>query len=373
MQSIPKTVKEKCKGVNGKQLDLKCAPYVIFGYVFNKVSWLYGQQAGDNTLQNVLDTINGIGGAFHNPLPGFLPRDLLVGVGCGIGFRMVVYYKAKNAKKFRQGVEYGSARWGTAKDIEPYVDPVFENNVLLTATERLMMSGRPKQPKYARNKNILVIGGSGSGKTRFFVKPNLMQMHSSYVVTDPKGTVLVECGKMLLKNEYKVKVLNTINFKKSMHYNPFAYIRSEKDILKLVNTIILNTKGEGQQSGGDFWVKAEKLYYTALIGYIWYECVEEEQNFTTLLDMINVSEAREDDEEFKNPVDLMFDELEEREPDHFAVKQYKKYKLAAGVISLKRLLNHYFLKNWSSNVIKKSLEAYFFTLKNKIVFCKKQF
>ena len=328
MQSIPKTVKEKCKGVNGKQLDLKCAPYVIFGYVFNKVSWLYGQQAGDNTLQNVLDTINGIGGAFHNPLPSFLPRDLLVGVGCGIGFRMVVYYKAKNAKKFRQGVEYGSARWGTAKDIEPYVDPVFENNVLLTATERLMMSGRPKQPKYARNKNILVIGGSG--KTRFFVKPNLMQMHSSYVVTDPKGTVLVECGKMLLKNEYKVKVLNTINFKKSMHYNPFAYIRSEKDILKLVNTIILNTKGEGQQSGGDFWVKAEKLYYTALIGYIWYECVEEEQNFTTLLDMINVSEAREDDEEFKNPVDLMFDELEEREPDHFAVKQYKKYKLAAG-------------------------------------------
>ena len=371
MQSIPKTVKEKCKGVNGKQLDLKCAPYVIFGYVFNKVSWLYGQQAGDNTLQNVLDTINGIGGAFHNPLPSFLPRDLLVGVGCGIGFRMVVYYKAKNAKKFRQGVEYGSARWGTAKDIEPYVDPVFENNVLLTATERLMMSGRPKQPKYARNKNILVIGGSG--KTRFFVKPNLMQMHSSYVVTDSKGTVLVECGKMLLKNEYKVKVLNTINFKKSMHYNPFAYIRSEKDILKLVNTIILNTKGEGQQSGGDFWVKAEKLYYTALIGYIWYECVEEEQNFTTLLDMINVSEAREDDEEFKNPVDLMFDELEEREPDHFAVKQYKKYKLAAGVISLKRLLNHYFLKNWSSNVIKKSLEAYFFTLKNKIVFCKKQF
>ena len=330
MQSIPKILKEKCRGVNGKQLALKYAPYVIFGYVFNKVSWLYGQQAGDNTLQKVLDTINGMGGAFVNPFPSFMPGDLLVGVGCGIGFRMVVYHKAKNAKKFRQGVEYGSARWGTAKDIEPYVDPVFENNVLLTATERLMMSGRPKQPKYARNKNILVIGGSGSGKTRFFVKPNLMQMHSSYVVTDPKGTVLVEYGKMLLKNGYKVKVLNTINFKKSMHYNPFAYIRSEKDILKLVNTIILNTKGEGQQSGEDFWVKAEKLYYTALIGYTWYECVEEEQNFTTLLDMINASEAREDDEEFKNPVDLMFDELEEREPDHFAVKQYKKYKLAAG-------------------------------------------
>ena len=351
MQSIPKTLKEKTKGVNKKQLALKCAPYVIFGYVLNKVSWLYGQQAGDNTLQKVLDTINGIGGAFHNPLPSFLPRDLLVGVGCGIGFRMVVYYKAKYAKKFRQGVEYGSARWGTAKDIEPYVDPVFENNVLLTATERLMMSGRPKEPKYARNKNILVIGGSGSGKTRFFVKPNIMQMHSSYVVTDPKGTVLVEVGHLLARGSpmtdengkiirdkegkvvyepYKIKVLNTINFKKSMHYNPFVYIRSEKDILKLVTTIIANTKGEGQQSGEDFWVKAEKLYYCALIGYIWYEGREEEKNFNTLLALINASEAREDDENFKNPVDLMFEELEAKNPDHFAVRQYKKYKLAAG-------------------------------------------
>ena len=330
MQSIPKTVKEKCRGVNGKQFALKCAPYVIFGYVFNKVSWLYGQQAGDNTLQKVLDTINGMGGAFVNPFPSFMPRDLLVGMGCGIGFRMVVYYKAKNAKKFRQGVEYGSARWGTAKDIEPYVDPVFENNVLLTATERLMMSGRPKQPKYARNKNILVIGGSGSGKTRFFVKPNLMQMHSSYVVTDPKGTVLVECGRMLSKNDYRIKVLNTINFAKSMHYNPFAYIRSEKDILKLVNTIIVNTKGEGQQASEDFWVKAEKLYYTALIAYIWYEAPEEEQNFSTLLEFINASETREEDEEFKNAVDLLFEELERDEPNHFAVRQYKKYKLAAG-------------------------------------------
>ena len=283
---------------------------MIFGYVLNKVSWLYGQQAGDNTLQKVLDTINGIGGAFVNPFPSFLPRDLLVGVGCGIGFRMVVYYKAKNAKKFRQGVEYGSARWGTAKDIEPYVDPVFEKNVLLTATERLMMSGRPKQPKYARNKNILVIGGSGSGKTRFFVKPNLMQMHSSYVVTDPKGTVLVECGKMLSKNNYRIKVLNTINFAKSMHYNPFAYIRSEKDILKLVNTIIVNTKGEGQQASEDFWVKAEKLYYTALIAYIWYEAPEEEQNFSMLIDLVDASEAREDDENFKNAVDLLFEELD---------------------------------------------------------------
>ena len=282
--------------------------------------------------------MNGLNDLFANPLPSFFSKDLLIGVGCGIALRYVVYFKAKNAKKFRQGMEYGSARWGNAKDMEPYTDKVFENNVILTETERLMMSGRPKNPKYARNKNILVIGGSGSGKTRFFVKPNLMQMHSSYVVTDPKGTVLVECGKMLVKDNYKVKVLNTINFKKSMHYNPFTYIRSEKDILKLVNTIIVNTKGEGQQSGEDFWVKAEKLYYTALIGYIWYECVEEEQNFTTLLDMINASEAREDDEEFKNPVDLMFEELEEREPDHFAVKQYKKYKLAAGVTNYKRLL-----------------------------------
>ena len=339
MRSIPKTLKEKTKGVNKKQIALKCAPYVIFGYILNKVSWLYGQQAGDNTLQNVLDTVNGIGGAFHNPLPSFLPRDLLVGVGCGIGFRMVVYYKAKNAKKFRQGVEYGSARWGTAKDIEPYVDPVFENNVLLTATERLMMSGRPKQPKYARNKNILVIGGSGSGKTRFFVKPNLMQMHSSYVVTDPKGTVLVECGKMLSKNDYRIKVLNTINFAKSMHYNPFAYIRSEKDILKLVNTIIVNTKGEGQQASEDFWVKAEKLYYTALIAYIWYEAPEEEQNFSMLIDLVDASEAREDDENFKNAVDLLFEELEQKNPNHFAVRQYKKYKLAAGVVCSKRLLN----------------------------------
>ena len=330
LQSIPKNLKEKTKGVNKKQLALKCAPYVIFGYVLNKVSWLYGQQAGDNTLQKVLDTINGMGGAFVNPFPSFMPGDLLVGVGCGIGFRMVVYYKAKNARKFQQEVEYGSARWGTAKDIEPYVDPVFENNVLLTATERLMMSGRPKQPKYARNKNILVIGGSGSGKTRFFVKPNLMQMHSSYVVTDPKGTVLVECGKLLQRGGYRIKVLNAINFKKSMRYNPFAYIRSEKDILKLVNTLIANTKGDGEKAGEDFWVKSERLFYCALIGYIWYEAPEEEKNFTTLLEMINASEAREDDPEFQSPVDLMFERLEEKDPEHFAVRQYKKFLLSAG-------------------------------------------
>ena len=330
LKAIPETLKAKTAGVDKKKLILMNLPYILAGYFSDKIAWLWRVSPGSNASDKMMAAMNGLNDLFFNPLPSFFPKDLLIGIVGGVALRLVVYFKAKNAKKFRQGVEYGSARWGNAKDIEPYVDPVFENNVILTETERLMMSGRPKQPKYARNKNILVIGGSGSGKTRFFVKPNLMQMHSSYVVTDPKGTVLVECGKMLLKNGYKVKVLNTINFKKSMHYNPFAYIRSEKDILKLVNTIILNTKGEGQQSGEDFWVKAEKLYYTALIGYIWYECVEEEQNFTTLLDMINASEAREDDEEFKNPVDLMFDELEEREPDHFAVKQYKKYKLAAG-------------------------------------------
>ena len=330
LKAIPETLKAKTGSVDKKKLILMNLPYILAGYFCDKIAWLWRVSPGSNASDKMMAAMNGLNDLFYNPLPSFFPKDLLIGIAGGVALRLVVYFKAKNAKKFRQGVEYGSARWGNAKDIEPYVDPVFENNVILTETERLMMSGRPKQPKYARNKNILVIGGSGSGKTRFFVKPNLMQMHSSYVVTDPKGTVLVECGKMLLKNGYKVKVLNTINFKKSMHYNPFAYIRSEKDILKLVNTIILNTKGEGQQSGEDFWVKAEKLYYTALIGYIWYECVEEEQNFTTLLDMINASEAREDDEEFKNPVDLMFDELEEREPDHFAVKQYKKYKLAAG-------------------------------------------
>ena len=329
MQSIPKILKEKCRGVNGKQLALKCAPYVIFGYVFNKVSWLYGQQAGDNTLQKVLDTINGMGGAFVNPFPSFMPGDLLVGVGCGIGFRMVVYYKAKNAKKFRQGVEYGSARWGTAKDIEPYVDPVFENNVLLTATERLMMSGRPKQPKYARNKNILVIGGSGSGKTRFFVKPNLMQMHSSYVVTDPKGDIVIDCGQALLKNGYSIRIFNTINFRKSMHYNPFAYIHSEKDILKLTTTLIANTKGDGK-AGDEFWTKAETLLYCALIGYIHYEAPLEEQNFATLIEFLNAMEVREDDETFQNPVDQMFEALKKKKPNHFAVRQYAKFKLAAG-------------------------------------------
>lgn len=356
LKAVPANTVAKLKGGNPKKLLLLNMPYLVFAYFFNKLAWLYRVSKENAVLDKVFGALNSIDKAFQNPLPSFQPQDLLIGAAGGIAIRLIVYYRAKNAKKYRHGMEYGSARWGTEKDIEPYIDPVFENNVLLTQTERLMMSGRPKEPKYARNKNILVIGGSGSGKTRFFVKPNLMQMHSSYVVTDPKGTVLVECGKMLAKGvpktdedgnivkdkkgkvvyePYKIKVLNTINFKKSMHYNPFVYIRSEKDILKLVNTIIINTKGEGQQAGEDFWVKAEKLYYTALIGYIWYECIEEEQNFITLLDMINASEAREDDEEFKNPVDLMFDELQEREPEHFAVKQYLKYKLAAGDICSK--------------------------------------
>ena len=316
--------------VNLKKLILPNLPYVLFVYLFDKVAQAARLAPGADLSGKLLAIGSGFSAAFASPLPSFHGIDILVGIAGAVIIRLVVYTKGKNAKKYRKGMEYGSARWGNAEDIKPYIDPVFENNVLLTQTERLMMSSRPKQPKYARNKNILVIGGSGSGKTRFFVKPNLMQMHSSYVVTDPKGTVLIECGKLLQRGGYKIKVLNTINFKKSMRYNPFAYLRSEKDILKLVNTIIANTKGDGDKSGEDFWVKAEKLYYTALIGYIWYEAPEAEKNFTTLLEMINASEAREDDEDFQNPVDLMFERLEEKDPEHFAVKQYKKYKLAAG-------------------------------------------
>ena len=330
LKSIPENIKAKTGNVDKKKLVLMNLPYVLAGYFCDKIACLWRVSPGQDASAKMMEVMAGLEGLFSNPLPSFYPVDLLIGVCCGIALRLVVYFKAKNAKKFRHGTEYGSARWGNAKDIEPYMDSVFENNILLTQTERLMMSGRPKQPKYARNKNILVIGGSGSGKTRFFVKPNLMQMHSSFVVTDPKGTVLCEVGKMLKRGKYKIKVLNTINFAKSMHYNPFAYLRSEKDILKLVNTIIVNTKGEGQQSGEDFWVKAEKLYYTALIAYIWYEAPEEEQNFAMLIDMIDASEAREDDENFKNAVDLLFEELEEKDPNHFAVRQYKKYKLAAG-------------------------------------------
>ena len=314
-----------------KKLLILNFPYLLFVYLFDKVGAAIRLSPGADASGKLLQLGTGFAAAFSSIAPSFHPADLLIGIAGAVIVRLVVYFKGKNAKKYRKGMEYGSARWGGAEDIKPYIDPVFENNVLLTQTERLTMNSRPKQPKYARNKNILVIGGSGSGKTRFFVKPNLMQMHSSYVVTDPKGTVLIECGKLLQqKGGYRIKVLNTINFKKSMKYNPFAYLRSEKDILKLVNTIIANTKGDGEKSGEDFWVKAEKLYYTALIGYIWYEAPEDEKNFTTLLEMINASEAREDDEDFQNPVDLMFERLEEKDPEHFAVKQYKKYKLAAG-------------------------------------------
>ena len=318
-----------------KRLILLNFPYVIAFYFMDKVAAVFRLAPGTELIDKLTGGFASFGTAFANPLPSFHPVDLLVGVAAGALLKLAVYVKGKNRKKFRQGEEYGSARWGKPEDIQPYMDDNFENNVILTQTEALTMNSRPKQPKYARNKNIMVIGGSGSGKTRFFVKPNLMQCVSkdypvSFIVTDPKGTLLVETGRMLEKNGYVIKSLNTINFKKSMHYNPFAYIRSEKDILKLVNTIIVNTKGDGDKSGEDFWVKAEKLYYTALIGYIWYEAPEHEKNFTTLLEMINASEAREDDENLKNPVDIMFDELEARDPDHFAVKQYRKYKLAAG-------------------------------------------
>ena len=329
-----RSVLEKCRAkmesMELKKLLLMTLPYVSAGYLCNKAAWLWRISPGQEAFTKLTAFMGGLEGLFLSPMPSFHPKDILTGICGGAVFRLAVYMKMKNAKKFRHGAEYGSARWGKAGDIAPYVDPVFENNVLLTQTERLTMSSRPKKAEYARNKNILVIGGSGSGKTRFFVKPNLMQMHSSYCVTDPKGTILIECGKMLKRNGYKIKVLNTINFRKSMHYNPFAYIRSEKDILKLVNTIIANTKGDGEKSGEDFWVKAERLYYTALIAYIWYEAPEEEQNFAMLIDMIDASETREEDEGFKNIVDLMFDELAKREPDHFAVRQYAKYKLAAG-------------------------------------------
>ena len=313
-----------------KKLLILNLPYLLFVWLFDKVGAAVRLSPGADASAKLLHLGDGFSAAFSSIAPSFHPADLLIGIAGAVIVRLIIYVKGKNAKKYRKGMEYGSARWGTAEDIKPYTDPVFENNIPLTQTERLTMNSRPKQPKYARNKNILVIGGSGSGKTRFFVKPSLMQMHSSYVVTDPKGTVLIECGKLLQRGGYQIKVLNTINFKKSMKYNPFAYLRSEKDILKLVNTIIANTKGDGEKSGEDFWVKAEKLYYTALIGYIWYEAPEDEKNFTTLLEMINASEAREDDEDFKNPVDLMFERLEEKDPEHFAVKQYRKYKLAAG-------------------------------------------
>ena len=342
-----------------KKLVLLNLPYLLMGLFATNFGEAWRLAQGANASEKFLSLFAVLPGALQSFWPSLHPLDLLVGLCCGAGLRLAVYLKSKNAKKYRHGMEYGSARWGTREDIAPYIDPVFQNNVILTKTESLTMNSRPKDPKTARNKNVLVIGGSGSGKPRFWLKPNLMQMHSSYVVTDPKGTILVECGKMLQRGApklgkdgkpmkdkhgkviyepYRIKVLNTINFRKSMHYNPFAYIHSEKDILKLVTTLIANTKGEGK-AGDDFWVKAETLLYCALIGYIHYEAPVEEQNFSTLIEFINAMEVREDDEEFKNPVDLMFDALEAEKPNHFAVRQYKKYKLAAGVVCSKRLLN----------------------------------
>lgn len=322
------------KTKNIKKLLILNIPYILIGAFATNLGEAWRLASGTNMSEKIQGMVlgGGFGAAFSNPLPSLHLMDLLVGIAVGAILRLAVYMKGKNAKKYRHNVEYGSARWGTHGDIEPFVDTDFANNVLLSQTERLTMNSRPAEPKYARNKNVLVVGGSGSGKTRFFIKPNLLQMHSSYVVTDPKGTVVNEVGNALLNNGYDIKIFNTINFKKSMHYNPFAYVHSEKDILKLVTTLIANTKGEGK-GGDEFWEKAEKLLYSALIGYIHYEAPEEEQNFTTLLEMINAMEVREDDEEFKNPVDLMFDELAERDPDHFAVRQYLKFKLAAGKTS----------------------------------------
>ena len=316
--------------MNIKKLILTNLPYLLFAYPFDKLAQAFRLAPGADFSAKLLSIQDGFSMAFSSPAPSLEPADLLIGIAGALLLRLAVYMKGKNAKKYRHGMEYGSARWGTPADIAPYMDKDFFNNIPMTQTERITMSSRPKQPKYARNKNILVIGGSGSGKTRFFCKPSLLQAHSSYVCTDPKGTLLPEIGSFLERKKYRIKCLNLINFKKSMRYNPLAYIRSEKDILKLVNALILNTKGEGEKSSEDFWVKAERLYYSALIGYIWYEAPEEERNFITLLDLINASEAREDDETYQSPVDILFQQLEEKEPDHFAVKQYRKFKMAAG-------------------------------------------
>ena len=317
------------RNINLKKIIVPNIPYVVIGIMATKIGQAIRLAPGTDFQGKALHIMEGLTYAFENLLPSFQIFDILVGATIAAAIRLAVYVKSKNAKKYRKNEEYGSARWGTHDDIAPFQDPVFKNNIILTQTESLMMSNRPKEPKNARNKNVLIVGGSGSGKTRFWIKPNLMQCHSSYVVTDPKGTVAIECGKMLEKEGYKIKIFNTINFKKSFHYNPFSYIHSEKDILKLVTTLIANTKGEGK-AGDDFWVKAETLLYCALIGYLWYEGLDEEKNFATLISMINAMEVREDDESFKNAVDYLFDELEAKNPDHFAVRQYKKYKLAAG-------------------------------------------
>ena len=331
------------KRVNFKKLVLLNLPYLLFAYAGNKLGEAVRLTPGTDFAEKLLHLSEGFSAAFATVLPSIHPIDLCVGAACAVAIRLAIYVKGKNAKKFRKNMEYGSARWGKSEDIAPFMDEDFDNNIILTQTEYLTMNNRPKDPLTSRNKNVLVIGGSGSGKTHFWLKPNLLQCTSeqypvSFVVTDPKGSVVIECGNALLKHGYRLKILNTINFKKSMHYNPFAYIHSEKDILKLVTCLIANTKGEGK-AGDDFWVKAETLLYTALIGYIHYEAPVEEQNFTTLIEFINAMEVREDDEEFKNSVDLMFEELEKEKPQHFAVRQYKKYKLAAGVVCFKRLFN----------------------------------
>ncbi|WP_304635099.1 VirD4-like conjugal transfer protein, CD1115 family, partial [uncultured Oscillibacter sp.] len=320
--------------INIKKYILPNLPYVMIGLYATKLGQMWRLAPGADFSAKVLGLMDGFAAAFQSAAPSFHPVDLLVGLLCGAALRLAVYVKGKNAKKYRHNMEYGSARWGNAQDIAPYIAPKFEDNIILTQTERLTMNSRPKDPKTARNKNVLIIGGSGSGKTRFFLKPNLMQCTSktypvSFVVTDPKGDIVIDAGKLLQRSGYRIKIFNTINFKKSMHYNPFAYIHSEKDILKLVTTLISNTKGE-QKGGDEFWTKAETLLYCALIGYIHYEAPAEEQNFSTLIEFINAMEVREDDEEFQNPVDLMFEELAQKNPNHFAVRQYAKYKLAAG-------------------------------------------
>ena len=312
-----------------KKLLILNLPYFIAGLICTNLGEAWRIAEGADMSEKLLGFLSALGAAFSNPMPSLHPLDLLIGVCCGAGLRLAEYLKGKNAKKYRHGMEYGSARWGTQKDIEPFEDPVFANNVILTRTERLMMGNRPKNPANARNKNVLVVGGSGSGKTRFWLKPNLLQCHSSYVVTDPKGDIVIDCGQALLKNGYSIRIFNTINFRKSMHYNPFAYIHSEKDILKLTTTLIANTKGDGK-AGDEFWTKAETLLYCALIGYIHYEAPLEEQNFATLIEFLNAMEVREDDETFQNPVDQMFEALKKKKPNHFAVRQYAKFKLAAG-------------------------------------------
>ena len=394
MQKWKNKIGVRLSALDKKKLVLTNLPYALAAFYADRAFFLYRNSPGEDMGNKLLYAMEHADRIFAGFVLSNNWKDLLAGITVAVVLKVLVWQKQSDAKKLRKGIEYGSARWGNAEDIKPYMSENPWMNIPLTATEALTMESRPKQPKYARNKNIVVIGGSGSGKTRFFVKPSVMQMNCSMVITDPKGTLIEECGKMLAKGPpkrdkdgnvikdksgkvvyepYVIKVLNTINFSKSLHYNPFAYIRSEKDILKLVTTIIANTKGEGEKSSEDFWVKAEKLLYTALIAFIWYEGDEEEKNLNTLLDLLNESETREEDETYQNPVDMMFKEMEERDPQHFAVRQYKKYKMAAGVVSLKRLLNQSNLKSWSSKMIKKSLEAYFFTLKNKIVFCKKQF